>query len=229
MLIAQQALAAMGAFSAPSDTVTRANVTFLGGEQPTQGTVTLKTRGLGQVRAEFATVEGSSVAVWNAGRGSRRDPDGSAHHYTRAETLNKRADHLPLFSMLAESADPAVAVRLLATESVNGAPAWRIELQRPLSPDEDPNGLYEPFSGCEVYVDQATGLVARIRYRVPSVNNLRDHYPVEFDYGDYRAVSGLAVPHRIVQSIAGHQVAIFQITGFTVNNGLSDSDFSVPR
>ncbi len=229
--IAQRALLAMGGANLPTiqDTVARGTVTFAEDGSPTQGTLTLKTRGLRQLRADFVMSGGTSSAVYNAGRGAMRNADGTVRQYGWAQTINKRADHLPLFSMLAEYADPSVGVRLPGVEMVNGASAWRLEFQRQLPPQDDPQKVYALFARCEVFVDQASLLVIKLRYDVPAVGSLLDRHPMEFQYGDYRPEGGLVLPHTIVQSVAGSPIAIYQITSFAVNSGLSDADFILPR
>jgi hypothetical protein len=80
-----------------------------------------------------------------------------------------------------------------------------------------------------VFIDQATGLAVKLRHDVPTAENLLKRVPMEFAYSDYRPEAGLLIPHTITQYLAGTRIAVFQITSFAVNTGLTDLDFVLPR
>ncbi len=231
VLIAQRALAAMGSAGGAPDfeTIAQGTVTLLGTEGSVQGTFVLKTGRLGQLRGDYVIGGQPSAVVYNGGRGVQQGANGKVEQVPLGMAVYKRADHFPVLSMLAEFADPSVGVRLLGVETINGAPAWRLELKRPLSPQEDPTGYYGPLARCEAFVDQASGLVSKLRYNVPAARNLADQYPMELLYTDYRREGGFVVPHTITQFVAGHQIAVYQITSFSVSPGLNDTDFQLPR
>jgi predicted Zn-dependent peptidase len=78
------------------------------------------------------------------------------------------------------------------------------------------------------YFDPKTGLPARVRYHA---QHPMTGQPAEFveDFSDFRPVSGVLRPHRIVTSVDGDPFAEATVTEVIINGGVSDGDFVRPQ
>jgi hypothetical protein len=230
LAIAQHALSAMGytSIALGRNTVVHGKVTYVRPDLSKDGTVTFKTGGAGQFRTEINLDGTTRSAVYNGGMGAESDSAGTATSLRREDTLNKSSDHLPGLTLLAEYSDPAVNVHLVEQLGVGATSTWKIEFERSLSLDQDPLGNLAPLGKREIFVDQATLLVVMIRYEVPTLENLADRRTVELQYSDYRPESGLMLPHKIVESVAGTPIAVYQTISFDMNATLDSSEFQLP-
>lgn len=72
-----------------------------------------------------------------------------------------------------------------------------------------------------IYFDQETGLKVR---EVTRREVQGQTFTITMDYGDYREVSGIKFPYRLVQQV-GPQTFEFTVTDIKVNEGVNASDF----
>ncbi|MGQ0722659.1 MAG: M16 family metallopeptidase [Candidatus Eiseniibacteriota bacterium] len=82
-----------------------------------------------------------------------------------------------------------------------------------------------PFT---TYFDPKTGLPARVEYRGQHPMTGKAAEFVE-EFSDFRRVSGVLRPHRIVTSVDGSPFAESTVTEMIINGGVSDDDFVRPQ
>lgn len=74
------------------------------------------------------------------------------------------------------------------------------------------------------FYDQSSGLLLK---ESMTMETPMGEIPTESNFSDYRAESGLLVPHRLAQSAVGQQFSIV-IDSFAVNTGVSNDRFELP-
>jgi len=184
----------------------------------------ITTLGSKTMRIDANTADGSSVVVANETTASIRRGSEQVQRVPRASVTNGGFTHLPLLSVVAEWVQPKVTLEYLGLEALEGAPAHHIRIRSPWPGTEGPAEDPPP---CEVYLDAKTLLPIQLVYPTHSATDHRISEPVTVTYRDYRAVSGLAIPHTVSQSIRGQVVSEFRVINFSVNQGIALSQFEL--
>jgi hypothetical protein len=98
-----------------------------------------------------------------------------------------------------------IGLELAGSEKVHGRDATHVKV------------LFGPGAARDVYFDTGTHLI------------IRETAPLgQFDYDEYRSVSGLQVPYRIEMRRGGHTYQV-TVTRAEVNSGVENSVFDFPR
>jgi hypothetical protein len=65
----------------------------------------------------------------NQGKGVIEQPDGTIRQLLMNNTLVERANHIPIFSLLADFQDPTVGIENLGTVQINGVDTSAVALR----------------------------------------------------------------------------------------------------
>ena len=135
---------------------------------------------------------------------------------------------LPFFCDLAYFSDPTVSIALVATETVSGQTANRIQITRVPAAAISGTASGPLPGGLTVWISSETSLPIQISWNWISDNNPTAKLPVITVFSDYRTVNGIAVPFHQEQQISGSVIHEIQFTSVSFNNGLDDSSFALP-
>ena len=77
------------------------------------------------------------------------------------------------------------------------------------------------------YLDPSTKLPVRVQYMVPSTQMLGHMEPASMDFSDFRVISGIAVPFKIIGHGAGQQARTFAVTSVQTNTIIGPTHFEL--
>lgn len=170
------------------DTVMRAAVSY--GDGSLHPEVVIRT--LGSDRLRLDNDDGTS-SISNRGRRAYLR-GGAWQGYQDPNARNQRIEHLPTALLTYELARPDISAEYVGLEKVNGRDAHRLRLSRISSRGRDIDSKLTKDSELEVWIDSSAFDVLKIAFVYLSATDWRRGLPVEIQYDDYRAVSGLRVP-----------------------------------
>jgi outer membrane lipoprotein-sorting protein len=223
LAVVQQAHAAMGGSAALAfaDTVIQATVTYPANPNASSTIVTVKTKGADRMRWESPS--GDAVVARN-GR-SVRFSSGRWQQTHNPNARNQRYTHLPILLLANELVRGNASLTYAGTDTVDGRAAHRLRLARVSSLGTEQDEKYTNDSEIDVLVDAQTFLVLKISFQYLSSTDWRVSAPMEVYYSDYRVVGGIALPFRQRTVFSGNPIIELQITSFSANVGLADSEF----
>ncbi len=79
------------------------------------------------------------------------------------------------------------------------------------------------------YLDPGTKLPVRVRYLPPSTQQLGHVDPASMDFSDFRVISGIAVPFKIVGHGSDQQRRTFVVTDAQTNSKIDPTHFETTR
>ena len=219
-LLAQSLAVNAGAAGRVQDSVAEGTVAWLDG---TTSPIILKTKGQDGLRYEFSSGGVQTVSVFSGGRG-HTSRNGDRRNLPPWATAYLRSMHIPAFSRLGDFARGGMNVIYVGLEDVNGQPAHHIRLFA--SPaDQTPPEIEEIISDFHLFLDARSLLIVKTLSYDYSPDVIENRTLVETYLEDYRAVGGLAVPHRITRFIYGQEQMRIILTSVRLNVGLPDSEF----
>jgi hypothetical protein len=219
-LLAQSMAVNAGSAGQVADSDAEGTITWFDGSV---STIRLKTKGLDWLRTEVSAQGTDTVSVVRGGRGHTTS-NGTRRNLPRWATAYQRALHIPAISRLRDFARNQMNVVYVGLESVNDQPAHHIRLFASPS-DQTPPEIEEIISDFHLFIDARTLLVAKTLSYDFSPDVVENRTAVETYFEDYRAVGGLAIPHRITRSIYGQEQSRINLASVRLNVGLPDSEF----
>jgi len=226
--LAAKSIAAMTGGHPVQDATLTGTATRTAGGSDT-GTVTLRALGNEESRVDLALTGGTRTEVRDSSTGVPLGKwiaeDGSSGTFTGHNTFTDAVWFFPPLGSLAAPSD--VVLSYVGAETRDGESVQHLRsyvYQPPLPGQPSPNA--EQLSTMDFYLDATTLLpVAEVFNQHPD-NNALVNIPVEVDFSDYRAFSGVLVPLHIDKSVNGSPRLQVTITGATFNSGLTDSMFT---
>jgi hypothetical protein len=227
--IAERALEAMGGGNSSTyrDSRAQGSLTLAASPSPILPVV-LKSKGTKKLRIELQKLTGTSIMVVHHGQGAIQQSGRETRKLQLYNTLARRIEHIPLFSLLSEYQDPQVAVGYVGEAAVMGRLADVIALELE-DRDRGPVHLVRAFSRTLFFVDRASGMVLKIDYDNYAENDSNARQKIEIFFSDYRTVNGIWVPFRQTTYAEGVPESDLSLSSIQFNVRLSDSEFVLPE
>lgn len=226
--IAQQAIAALGGFSAIgqiSDLTSTGQFTKETVSPPMTDVVRTYVKGKDRVRMETDTANGLSFVVYAQGQGFHSE-QGNEEWLRTHSVVDRGLEQFPAFRLAVLLTAPQVSVSMGDVTRLNGEPVYEIKICRVLNFDALTNSMVSHSSRVEFLIDQKSYLPLRLRYYVHPEKDARVDWSMDITYSDYRPIQGVLMPFAVTQSFSGQQLGEFQISAIQANTGgLSDSLF----
>lgn len=192
---------------------------------PVTGNVTLKCRGLHQLRIDADLPKGRRTTVVNGGNGSLKEADGRTVPIYRQSAADLGSLGLPYLALIAATRE-STDIIYGGLVAHNGASAYDIRLQRVYTARQDPTKTRGVSESRDFYIDPKTFLVSAVSDHIHFKVFDDGGVPHEILYSNYQPENGIMVPLAIVETIR-------DLTGFTMNlnqvafnSSLPDSEFS---
>jgi hypothetical protein len=222
--LATQALATAGgnaAFSAISDYSTTGNVTYyLDSDKDLQGSVTIRGRGLNQIRIDATLPTGVRSEITD-GLTTIKSEDGSVRQIHAQPPFDPARLALPYLQLSSGLNGQGRSLIDKGIVDVDGHPAHDIQVRHILAGVLTENRAMSDYLTVDLFVDTASLQIVMMRDILPK------HEVREFRYTDYRLINGVSIPFSISSSINGQKMWLINLSEFSLNAGLKDSDFQL--
>jgi len=131
----------------------------------------------------------------------------------------------PALSSLSQTANPRLIFKYIGQEQHNGVATQHIQVFQ--VPVQGPKSA-QRLSLMDFYLDPASYLPLAISFNLHPDDDMSTNIPVEIDFANYQAVSGIQVPFHFQRSFNGGVVLDVTVTNAVFNSGLPDSLFTLP-
>lgn len=162
---------------------------------------------------------GSSTRIFVSGHGSPvASHDGVRRSLMQHTALASPPFYLPGVVLATALRYPHVSIRLIHDDRsplIHVLTSW------------DLNPLTAFITPQDWYFDPGTLLPVRVEYRVPNTENASKAEPASLEFSDFRSISGIGVPFRVVSHGPDGQTRVFTVTSAQTNIPFSPSYFEV--
>lgn len=194
---------------------------------PVTGSVTVKGRGLHQIRIDADLPKGMRTTVVNGKSGSMKEVDGRSWPINGQSAADLGSFTLPLLPLTGAMIDSSTSIIFGGLVNHNGSSAYDIRLQTAYTQQQDPTGHRGAEEARDFYIDPKTFLVVAVSGRLYFRGGPNDKgVPHEILYSNWQSVNGIMMPLAIVESVRGVTGFTIELSQVTYNSGLSDSDFA---
>jgi hypothetical protein len=209
------ALRANGADQAKlADTLVQASIHYFD-NGVTDRVITITTKGTNSTK--IADLDHWTVLT--PGKTQRADTSGSLRPLSDTNARARKIEHLPVL-FLKDLIDSDYQCTSVSATDLEGK-HLRVSKKRQLTAVADSTQNAET----EVFFDQSSFLVSKLRFKMVSLNDWRRTIPVEILYDDYREIAGVKVPFRQRKYLAGQLYSELTLTAISLDTGISDSAF----
>ena len=196
-------------------------VTYYTDEQTT-GNVTVKSRGLSQLRMDADLPDGRRTTVVNGIGGALIQEDGSFRPISGQSAGDIGSIVFPYLTLMAAIQDSSTSIIYSGRVNHNGASAYDVRVQKNYPVEQDPQGNRSAREARDFYIDPSSFSVVSIADQI-FFGDLGN--PHEVLYSNYQPQSGVYMPMTVAETVNAVPGVAIQLTQVTFNSGLSDSDF----
>lgn len=245
----QQSLNALTGGATATDATLTGTATLTLGSDSETGTATLKVTALGDSRLDLSLPSGNRSEVRNhagtpsvsslpagaptpAGStntlqpvGYWSGPDGEFHNMAGHNVLTDSTWFFPAFTV-SRLASQNYVLSYGGTEAFNGQPVLHVSAAVGI-PNASAETLTElqRLSRLDLYFDPTTFLPVALVFDAHADMNAGVDITTEIRFGNYRPVSGIAIPFHVQRYLNGGLVLDLQLTGTDLSSGLGSSIF----
>jgi hypothetical protein len=222
----QQSFAAMGG-TLPSDSTATGTVTIVEGSRTETGVIKVLTKGVEETLEDIQADNDHRALIYSHLQAADTKNDTTTLESLQLAGSSECPDFpLPLIAWAITKQDAAlvyVGSESIAGEAVQHIRIWNGFISRPRLQ------YLAEFTVRDLWMDSTTFLPRRISFsrrgggsHVPSVS-------VAFNYANYQNVNGVFYPFQIQKNLNGTLWTTITISTVTLNSGLSDSEFTLPK
>jgi hypothetical protein len=172
----------------------------------------------GQFREEVTSASGGHVLVSNAGA-PQDYRDGSWQAQPSVVTRTNLPFHVPALVLSYDLNDSVYAFTYLGTTTVSSNNVVHIRIV-------DVSDLAgQQFTAQDWYFNSATGLPARVQFKVPTTPQPKDALPETIDFSNFQVVSGVLVPFQLAITV-GPLNFLATASSVTFNTSINASQFT---
>ncbi len=226
--LAQQSVAALTGGSSVTDVTLNANVTSILGSDDESGTATLKAKGIAESRVDLSLdTSGSRSDVRNVSSsspsGAWEKNGGNPTSYAGHNCWTDAAWFFPALSSLTQTANANFIFKYIGQEQHGGVNSQHIQVFR-LSSQSN----IQRLSQMDFWLDAVSNLPLGVGFALHPDDDMGTSIPVEINFANYRAVSGIQVPFHVQRMLDGGVILDATVTSATLNTGIPDSLFTLP-
>jgi len=227
LALLNQALNVAGGTSAVSmiqDFTATGNVTYYW-DEPVQGTVTVRGRGLHEFRVDAALPDGAHSWVVSSASSFQKNPNGTTSALPSQSTVKTPSATIPAIQLLAVIQDTSYSITDGGLVTHDGQQEHEVIVQKTFPLGSDPMDALSAITKTEFFIDPNALTVQSIDDTAYPINDAPGSYPHEMQFSAYQTTNGVLVPFTITELIAGQQTETIQLTQINFNTGLTDADF----
>jgi len=226
--LANQSFSALVGATTINDVTLTGTVVRTASSDEGTGTVTLKALGTSQARLDMNLSDGQRSEIRNlsstgSAQGLWVGPDRSAHSAAIHNTLTDAAWFFPALTVLSQTSNSTYLFTYVGQETRNGAAVQHIRAAQNVG-YSDP--LIQGLTNEDIYLDASSLLPVALTYNAHPDNNALSNIPVEVEFSNYQAVSGVKIPFRVQQVFNGTLFLDITIQSAALNTGLTSAAFA---
>ena len=226
-----KSLAVLGGGAPISDVTLTGTATRIVGSDAGTGTVTLKALGTSSSQMDLSLSNGMRSEIrtqTNSGpQGVWLAPGGTYNAMAMHNCLTDAAWFFPAFSVLSQLSNPYLSATYLGAETRGEESVQHLRFSFTIpAASLDPLGVYSKLTNEDLYIDSSSLLPVALVFTTHPDNNAFLNIPVEVDFSNYQAVSGVQVPFHIQVLRNGTVFLDVTIQNAILNSGLTASAFS---
>lgn len=225
LAIVNQAISAAGgedSLTSISDFVETGTVTYYSGDQVT-GNITVKSRGLHQLRMDDELPSGQRSIVINNDSHVMIDPDGTIRPISRQTASDITGITFPYPTLMTAIHDLSISISYAGLVTYDGGSEYDIRIERIYPSWQDPDGTRSAHEVRDVYFDPTTYQVIRISDHIYFGEQGVSH---DILFSNYKMENSVLLPMTITEKVRDVPLLTIQLTQATLNSGLSDADFA---
>ena len=230
LALAKQALQALAGGTVLTDITLQGSANYIAGSDQESGTATLVARGNAQGLATLNLTGGQRQEIRNGPAGAWSGPDGVQDLMALHNCWVDASWFFPALTLQALSADPTLGVVYLGPAQWNGLAALHLQFSH-VVPGQAPRVTthIQSLSTSDLYLDPKSLWPLALDFNTHPDDDINQSIPVEIQFGNYRAVSGVLVPFRIQKFLQRTLTLDFTVTQAAVNSGVPPSTFTIPE
>lgn len=211
-------LGGTGSYSATNGIIARGNLTAAAGG--ISGPVLWENAG-SEFRYERPGPSGSIIFVSGHGNPAIADSGKVQRNIGHLAMVNFPW-HLTSIVLASELSNAKVQVAALQQVTLDGVSAFKVSL------NDQSDSITSVICKQDWYFDPATLRPTRVDFLAAEVHNALDNARMTVLFSDYRSVSGLQIPFRIVTLFEDRQISDVALTSVQVNASFPTTDFDAP-
>lgn len=189
--------------------------------------VTVKGRGLHQLKLEADQSTGKRTVVVNGYGGSLKGADGRSMPLNHQSAAGLGSITLPYLILIAAVQDTSTKIVYKGLVTHNGASVHDVRFQTVYPKQQDPQGDRGEREARDFYIDPNTLFITAVSDRFHFSRAPHDEGIVhEVLYSNYQPEDGIIVPLTIVETAHGVTSFTMKLSHVTFNSGLGDSEFA---
>lgn len=200
-------------------------VTYYWVDQVT-GNVTVKGRGLHQLKIEAALPNGKQTAVISGDSGSLIETNGQTLSILRQSANDLGSFTIPYLPLVAAVQDSSVSIVYAGLVTQDGATSYDIRIRKLYTQQQDPVGTRGAREARDFYIDPKTFLISGISDRIYFGGANDQGISHQLLYSNYQEENGIMVPLTIQENAHDATGCVLTLNQVTFNSGLVDSDFA---
>jgi hypothetical protein len=208
------------AINAIKDYTATGNVTH-GTSDNIQGTVTVRGRGLDNLRTDMNLPTGMRSEAIGDGRITAKTAEGGVTQIHIQAPMSPSRLVLPYLLLVPALNSPNFKLSYKGIVNVDGRSAHDVELQRIPPGLGDATGRIREYSTIELFIDPSTSQLLMMQ------DVVLKHRVRQVRYSNYALTTGVLVPFSISEQQDGQPTWQLHLSQITFNAGLQDSDFQL--
>jgi len=227
--VLNQCLNAVGgaqAVSAIQDFAATGMITYNWSDQPVQGSVSIKGRGLSELRLDATLVDGVHSWMVSKGNALEKQPDGTTTPVPFQNTLKPASVTFPLMQLVGAIADTSTSISYVGLVTHGGHQVHDLRVQKIFPASTDPLGVQSRITRADFLIDPNTFLIVSVQDMAYRRDNEPGESPHEMQFSGYQPTNGVLVPLAIKELVGGQETVSIQLSQITFNSGLTDADFT---
>jgi hypothetical protein len=211
--------------SPPADSIATGEATLVEGSSSEVVPARIATKGIDHFAEHIADTD-DTRSFTCAGLRSREKVGSKSRVLPIERSITCHADAFPLVMLSAAMSDQDTSLTYVGLETIGSFRLHHIEIQNTFASRKNLQALSR-YSAKHIWLDETTGLPARLKYERRDGRGAIAPIEVEVLYGDFRNVSGFLYPFKIIKLLNGTVWATTKVNSVSLNTGVSDAEFEL--
>ena len=202
-------------------------ITYNWTDQPIQGPVTVRGKGLTGFRIDATLPAGIQTLAISGLSGRLKTADGTLKHLAAYNFANAGSLSFPALRLASALLDQTVSLALVGSTQAEGHQVYQLHAAFQVDPTLVPVTSITDLGTLDFFIDSTSFQLVKISENVRSERDASATYLHEVVFTNYQTVGGVTAPYGISERISGQQTWSISVQSLSFNSGLSDSEFII--